>query len=648
MVARQLEARGIRDPRVLQAMRAVPREEFVPPELVEFAYEDSPLPIAEQQTISQPYIVAAMIEALQLDQGSRILEVGTGSGYAAAVLAMIAARVYTIERHAGLATAAAARLEQLNIRNVQVRTGDGSLGWPEHAPFDGIVVAAGGPDIPEALIEQLAIGGRLVIPVGATPREQTLVRIQRTGPDSLSREDLGPVRFVPLIGAQAWEDESGRRPRVRPDRLGEIVAAAAQPFDRTEDPSVHGVLERTAGTRVVLLGEASHGTADFYQLRARITRALIEQGGVTIVAVEADWPDARRIDRYVRDGVTDPHVEAAFTRFPTWMWANRQVLDFAEWLRGWNTGQDPERQAGFYGLDLYSLYTSIRSTLAYLDQVDPEAAVAARSRYACLSPWEGNPAAYGAAVLRGHFEGCRQEVVSQLGALLHRRLEYETRDGERFFNAERNARLIASAEAYYRSMYYGSRESWNLRDRHMFETLDALLQHHGPDARAVVWAHNSHLGDARATEMGARGELNLGELCRTRFGEDAYLVGFGTDRGTVAAAHDWDGPMQIMAVRPSHERSYERVCHETGIPGFFLPFRTRSSRKAREALAPERLERAIGVIYRPDSELQSHYFYAELPHQFDEWIWIDQTRAVDPLPVPASREGLPETWPFGV
>jgi protein-L-isoaspartate(D-aspartate) O-methyltransferase len=251
-------------------------------------------------------------------------------------------------------------------------------------------------------------------------------------------------------------------------------------------------------------------------------------------------------------------------------------------------------------------------------------------------------------VLRGDFEGCEHQTLTILDDLLRRRLDYASRDGERFFEAERNAQLVANAERYYRAMYYGSRESWNLRDRHMFDTLAALLEHRGPGARAVVWAHNSHLGDARATEMGARGELNLGELCRTRFGEDAYLVGFGTDHGTVAAAHDWDGAMEVMQVRPSHPKSYERVCHDTALPAFLLPLRTAPSRAAREALMSERLERAIGVIYRPRTEVQSHYFYASLPQQFDEWIWFDETRAVDPLPVPAAGEGLPETWPFGV
>jgi protein-L-isoaspartate(D-aspartate) O-methyltransferase len=335
----------------------------------------------------------------------------------------------------------------------------------------------------------------------------------------------------------------------------------------------------------------------------------------------------------------------AFTRFPTWMWRNHEMRELVDWMRQRNSGLAPERRAGVYGLDLYSLYTSIEAVLAYLDDVDADSARVARHRYGCLTPWQSDPATYGLATLTARYRSCEGEATSMLADLLKRRFEYRSRDGERYFDAEQNARLVTSAERYYRIMYYGGPESWNLRDSHMFETLQRLLAARGEVSKAVVWAHNSHLGDARATELGARGEHNVGQLARERFGREAYGIGFGTDHGEVAAASDWGGEMEIKRVRPANERSYERVCHDTRHPAFLLPLRDEGP--LREGLMEPRLERAIGVIYRPETELASHYFAAHLPRQFDEWIWFDETRAVRPL---ESHEvaGVPETYPFGL
>jgi protein-L-isoaspartate(D-aspartate) O-methyltransferase len=299
----------------------------------------------------------------------------------------------------------------------------------------------------------------------------------------------------------------------------------------------------------------------------------------------------------------------------------------------------------FYGLDLYSLFASIQAVLQFLDRVDPQAARVARQRYACLTPWESDPGAYGRAALSGRYRVCEREAVSMLRDLMARRLDYAQRDGDSAFDAVQNARLVADAERYYRAMYYGSNESWNLRDTHMFETLEALLDFHGPGSRAVLWEHNSHLGDASATEMGLRGQLNVGQLCREKFGASAFLIGFGTDRGTVAAASDWDGPMQVMQVRPSHAESYERLCHDAELRAFFLHLRDPRRADLRYELERPRLERAIGVVYRPETEIQSHYFHAVLPKQFDEYVWIDETHAVQPVTVAQGRS-LAHTHPF--
>ncbi len=655
MVERQLVSRGIRDERVLAAMRAVPRQAFVAGELAEFAYEDTPLPIEAAQTISQPYIVALMMAALELRPDQRVLEVGTGSGYAAAILSRVAADVHTIERHAELAEAAERRLAALGFANVHVKHGDGTLGWSEHAPYDAIVVAAGGPEVPETLLAQLAVGGRLVIPIGETPRDQRLLRVRRKGPDAYEREDLGGVRFVPLVGARGWQEPAEPPPIAiaKPARgdahvVATLVREAAEPITDLESAGIEALLDRIGDAKIVLLGEATHGTSEFYRMRARLTRQLILRRGFTIVAVEGDWPDAAQIDRYVRHLDRPPAPETAFTRFPTWMWRNREVAEFVEWLRAYNSEvRAPERRAGFHGLDLYSLYTSIAAVLRYLDDVDPAAARVARSRYGCLTPWQGDPAAYGRAVVTHGYRDCEAQVVAMLRDLLDKRLDYQHRGGERFLDALQNARVVANAERYYRAMYYGSRESWNLRDQHMFETLQLQLAFRGPDAKAVVWEHNSHVGNAAATEMGARGELNVGMLARETYGEAAYLVGFGTDHGTVAAATDWDGPMEVKRVRPAHAESYERVCHDAGVPAFALALRHPRRDAVRDELGAARLERAIGVIYRPETELASHYFQAILPVQFDEYLWFDETHAVTPLGR-VETHGMPDTYPFGL
>jgi protein-L-isoaspartate(D-aspartate) O-methyltransferase len=658
MVASQVSARGVRSETVLSAMRKVPRERFLPGGLAEFAYEDSPLPIDAEQTISQPYIVAFMTEALALRGGEKVLEIGAGSGYAAAILGETAGEVYTIERIEELAKSAAATLADLDYRNVEVRHGDGTLGWPEQAPFDGIIVAAGGPTVPESLKQQLKIGGRMVIPVGKDKSIQELIRITRISEDEFQTEDLADVRFVPLVGAEGWEAEptatkaakpaqSGLGPDSEDDWLRTEIADACEPFNSVKTANLDPLLERIGDAQIVLIGEASHGTSEFYKLRSRITSELIAKKGFRFVAIEGDWPDAARIDHYVRHFDFPPSEWTAFSRFPTWMWRNNDVREFVDWLRIHNAGLAADQRVAFHGLDLYSLYSSIRSILKYLDEVDPATAAIARTRYGCLTPWQADPATYGRAALSGSYRSCEKEVIHMLMELTKKHREYAEHDGERFLDAVQNARLVANAERYYRVMYYGSRESWNLRDGYMFETLQTLRRFYPPGSKAIIWAHNSHIGNAAATEMSVRGEINIGHLCREEFGNDAFSIGFGTHNGTVAAASDWDGAMEIKDVQPSVRGSYEKLFHDVGLSGFLLGLRHLPAGRLRDALSKPRLQRAIGVIYRPETELASHYFQAVLQKQFDEYIWIDKTRAVQPFDT-AELEGLPDTYPFGL
>jgi erythromycin esterase-like protein len=410
--------------------------------------------------------------------------------------------------------------------------------------------------------------------------------------------------------------------------------------------------------RFVLIGEASHGTHEFYRERAEITKRLIQEKGFTAVAVEADWPDAYRVNRYVRsisDDATSADALAGFDRFPAWMWRNTVVVNFVDWLREYNNAlAQNATKVGFYGLDLYSMHTSMEAVLNYLDKVDPEAAKRARYRYSCLEHYSEDSQSYGYAASFGLTESCEKKVVNELLELQRRAGEYTQRDDQvtqdEYFYAEQNARLVKNAEEYYRSMFGGRVSSWNLRDRHMAETLDQLVAHldrQGGRTKVVLWAHNSHLGDARATDMGDAGELNVGQLVRQRYGRDAVLVGLTTYRGTVTAASNWGAPAERKRVRPGLSGSYEALFHDTGVPRFLLTLR--DGGKVVAALRERRLERAIGVIYLPETERLSHYFYARLPEQFDAVLHFDETQALEPLERTSQWETgeAPETYPSG-
>ncbi|MBM9401642.1 erythromycin esterase family protein [Gluconacetobacter azotocaptans] len=436
----------------------------------------------------------------------------------------------------------------------------------------------------------------------------------------------------------------------RLDGFAGLVAALrdqGEPLPGLDHAEAFGAaFDRFGDARVVLLGEATHGTSEFYRARAAITRRLIEHHGFTVVAVEADWPDGARIDDYVRHRAPRPWRGPAFSRFPTWMWRNEDVAALVHWLHRHNETRAEAERVSFHGLDLYSLGESIHAVLAYLDHVDPDAGASARRRYARLTPWQDDPARYGRAVAGQGQDSCEDAVVAQLRDLLVHRLRYLHRDGEAWFDAVQNARIVRAAELYYRIMYRGATESWNLRDRHMFGTIQALLAHRGDAAKAVIWAHNSHVGNAAATAMGWEGQFNIGELCRMAHGDEAVLIGFGTDRGTVAAASDWDGDMEVKTVRPARFDSYEHAFARAGHPTSLTDWRDSRAALRAHLRGPLR-ERAIGVIYRPETELASHYFEASLAEQFDAWVWFEETRAVMPLGH-APAHGAPETWPFGL
>ncbi|KAJ5408584.1 Erythromycin esterase [Penicillium cosmopolitanum] len=438
--------------------------------------------------------------------------------------------------------------------------------------------------------------------------------------------------------------------------LQELFNRAIQPLPAIDDDNFASHFDIFAGKQLVLLGDGSHGTSEFYSARAEITKRLIQKHGYTMVALEADWPDAEAIDRYVRmrpgpkagvGGIAKGHEP--FKRFPTWMWRNCEMQDLVEWVRDWNTRQPPENRAGFYGLDLYSMGASISAVIDYLDGIDPAAAKVARKRYSCLEPWVEDPTSYGLASLHG-MKDCESEVINILRNLLNRRMDYIQKEvgggEEEFQSGKQNAYLVRDAEKYYKAMYWSSATSWTMRDTHI---TDPRLRH-----KAIVWAHNSHVGDARYTSMGLRrNEVNIGQLCRERLGwENVCILGCGTHTGTVAAAHDWDEDMEVMDVNPSMAESWEMVAHETGVPSFLIDLRRGSiDRSLRAAMAAEeKIERFIGVIYRPNTERGSHYSHAFLHKQYDGYIWFDRTEAVKPLETiqPKTVLGKEETYPFGL
>jgi erythromycin esterase-like protein len=442
--------------------------------------------------------------------------------------------------------------------------------------------------------------------------------------------------------------------RAGDDERVRALRRVARPLGGTGD--VAAIVDAIGDARLVLLGESTHGTHEFYRLRAAITLRLCAERGFGAVAVEADWPDALRVGRFVRGAAeVDGAVSAlaGFTRFPRWMWRNREVLDFVATLRGHNDRvADPRRRVGFYGLDLYSLDRSMHAVVEYLDRTDPALAREARQRYDCFDGLGTDPQHYAFEHRMGLGTDCERAVTRQLHALYEEAARLLQADGaeaaDDLFSAQQNARVVRNSEAYYRTMFGGRTASWNLRDTHMADTLDLLREQlarqRGGAAKVVVWAHNSHVGDARATQWDERGQLNLGQLMRERHGEDVFLLGFTTHDGSVAAASDWDEPVELKRVRPSRADSWEHLLHSVGPPLFLL-----TMDDAADALAGVRLGRAIGVIYRPDTERASHYMRSTLAAQFDAVVHVQTSRAVTPLDAAVAwQRAEPETFPTGI
>jgi protein-L-isoaspartate(D-aspartate) O-methyltransferase len=634
----QLKDKGIKNKLLLDAFENIPTTFFLSKELYPFTFESS---TAEEELIKiEPRIfaVAKMLENLKIKKGEKILAIGLDSVYVMAILSRICKEVYTVEENEAYAEWALEVLKNINITNVFIAVGDKHKGWKEKAPFDAILITSEFEELSKQLKKQLKIGGRLLVPIGSDWAHIIFEIIQRVSETDYNIEKLKDNFFIPNpkilpeIGTENFPEE---------EIVGEIKAKA-QAFNSLEEFPMNTLLERIGDAQVVLLGEASHGTSEFYLTRQEITKALIEKKGFNFVCAEADWSDAEQINSYVRNQQTQKDW-LPFMRFPQWMWKNKEVLNFVEWMKEYNAKNN--NNTGFYGLDLYGLENSIELVINYLEKVDSDLANLAKNRYSCITPYMTDPAVYGKLVVSHQLESCEKEVLKILVDLLKNKNKLN--HSPEYFYAYQNANVVVDAERYYKSMYYGSAESWNLRDFHMFYTLKSLLSYYGPQTKAIVWAHNSHIGNALATEMYSRGEINIGHLCKENFGEKAYHIGFGTHTGTVAAAHNWGNAVNVIKVNNSLPKSYENLCHKTQINSFTLPLREQFvGKKLRKLLSTPKLERAIGVIYRPETERQSHYFQATLPSQFDEYVFFEESQAVTPITQTNVVPKLLENHPF--
>lgn len=411
------------------------------------------------------------------------------------------------------------------------------------------------------------------------------------------------------------------------------------------------LVEKISQSKIVMLGEASHGTQEFYRWRRLISEELIKNHGFSFIAVEGDWPPSAHLNKYIKSD--EPAKSAretlrSFQRWPTWMWANTEIVQLADWLKSFNFGKNKNQKASFYGLDVYSLFESVDEVITQIDEVDPKLSAKMRAYYDCFTPFNRNEKAY-ARSLRLIPEGCEDQVLNALKELLQLRLENSNEKENAFFNAQQNARIIKNAENYYRTMMFSEGNSWNVRDEHMMETLNILLNRHGSQSKAIVWAHNTHIGDYRATNMVKQGDINIGGLAREQWGEEnVSLVGFGTYEGEVMAARTWDGKAEVMKVPPAPPETYEAYFHEAALKlkqsSYFIWLKDH----LRNSLLKEvHGHRAIGVVYDPEYEKYGNYVPTSLSRRYDAFVFVDKTKSVMALPQRIAFNEIPETWPNG-
>lgn len=639
-----LKNKGISNKLLLEAFQNIPEALFSSETMRTYFHQD--LKSEENLDKIDPKIITVtrILEQLQVKEENKILITGVNSVSILAALSKIYKDVYAVEKTEAYAIWTLEVLKEIGITNVHLQTGNLEDGWTEQAPFNAILIATELKEIPTTLKIQLKVGAKLLAPIGPDWTHVMLKSIERVSETEYVTKALRGKYYIPKPKTLPKTST-----KVYPEsEITEEIKTNSIPFKTIKDFPMDGLLERIGDANVVLLGEASHGTSEFYTTREEITKALIEKKGFNLVCAEADWPDAEHVNNYIKNRY-ESEDWMPFMDFPKWMWRNKEALSLMEWLKEHNTKHN--NTVGFYGLDLYGLENSINLLVKNLKNIDSELSDLAKSHYSGIIPYMTKPELYGRLVKDKALVSSEKEIANMLFDLLKNKNKLN--HSEAYFHAYQNATVVADAEHYYRTMHLDSTDSWNLRDAHMFYTLKSLLSYFGGksknESKAVVWAHNSHIGNAMGTEMYERGEINIGHLCKEHFGSKAYTIGFGTHTGTVAAANNWGEEVKIMSVNESAPGSYENLFHKTNIPNFTLPLRAEhSGEKLREVLSSPKLERAIGVIYRPKTELRSHYFKASLPLQFDEYIWFNETKAVTPLTGKTEASKHIDEHPFGL
>jgi erythromycin esterase len=426
-----------------------------------------------------------------------------------------------------------------------------------------------------------------------------------------------------------------------------ILRMKIVPFNIKSSENISTLTRKIGDVSVIMMGEASHGTHEYYVWRASITKKLIEMGKISFIAVEGDWPDCYKVNRYVK-GYTDSGANAlevlqVFNRWPTWMWANWEVAAFVEWLRSYNSALPMKKRVGFYGLDVYSLWESLHALVNYLEKEDPEAARAVKKALRCFEPYKEDGQEYGKAVSL-FSASCHDQVLSLLTEV-RMKAPFYNEDPEASLNAEQNAYIAVNAEEYYRSMVSFDNQSWNIRDRHMIDTLNRLMHFHGWQSRGIVWEHNTHIGDARATDMKHAGMVNTGQLAREKYGEEnVFLLGFGSYEGTVIASYEWGASMEEMAVPPARKGSIEEFLHRESAKDKLLLF----DREVDDKFSNPYPHRAIGVVYHPGIEMYGNYVPSVMSARYNAFLYIDKTHALHPLNIQPEGHKTPETYPFGL
>lgn len=632
-ITKQLKDRGIENKLLLQIFLEVTNEFSAFIEKETFSPEKS---VSTEPGLME---IASILGQINIERGKKFLAIGIDSLYIILVLSKIYEQVFVVVSKKEKAKSILNELNKLQIKTVFLIADIWKTDWLETHLFDAILITTEVNEVPDKLKKHLNTGGKLLRAIGKDWKPIIFEIAEKISQTEFKEELIRGEYFIPKPKFLPEVLSNGH-----PDQeIVDEIKVRAISFDATSNFPVDQLLKRIGNAQLVLLGEASHGTSEFYNTRQEITKALIEQKGFDFVCAEADWSDAEQINNYVRKKNHRSNW-MPFARFPKWMWRNTEVLHFVEWMKKYNAKH--QNKHGFYGLDLYGLENSIDLVIKYLEQEDIELANMAKSRYACITPYMSDPAVYGKLLHSKQLKSCEKHVLKMLADLLKNKLRLN--HSPEYFYACQNAAVVVDAERYYKSMFYGNEESWNLRDFHMFYTILSLLSYFGSNKKIVVWAHNSHIGNAVATEMYSHGEINIGHLCKEYFGNSSYHIGFGTHTGTVAAAHNWGDEMQVMPVNDSRYDSYENLCYQSNIPAFTLPLSTKDSgKKLKELLSTPKLERAIGVIYRPKTELSSHYFHAVLSAQFDEYIFFKNSKAVTPISVASVPEKLLPNHPFG-